>query len=108
MSLTYATWKTTISNLTVIEEAHRLLKNVPPESPAAHAVSLFAELLAEIRAYGEGVAVAEQIPSKIISDVVKNSAVTLYASGAGQRHRSVMTTWSRTVVMTIAMATPMP
>jgi len=62
-------------HLTVIEEAHRLLKNVPEGSPAARAVSLFADLLAEIRAYGEGVAVAEQIPSKIISDVVKNSAV---------------------------------
>ena len=62
-------------HLTVIEEAHRLLKNVPPGSPAAQAVTLFADLLAEIRAYGEGVAVAEQIPFKIISDVVKNSAV---------------------------------
>ena len=62
-------------HLTVIEEAHRLLKNVPAGSPAAQAVSLFADLLAEIRAYGEGVAVAEQIPAKIISDVVKNSAV---------------------------------
>lgn len=66
---------TGLMHLTVIEEAHRLLKNVPPGSPAAQAVSLFADLLAEIRAYGEGVAVAEQIPSKIISDVVKNSAV---------------------------------
>jgi hypothetical protein len=64
-----------LMHLTVIEEAHRLLKNVPQGSPAAQAVSLFADLLAEIRAYGEGVAVAEQIPSKIISDVVKNSAV---------------------------------
>jgi Helicase HerA, central domain len=66
---------TDLMHVTVIEEAHRLLKNVPPESPAAQAVSLFADLLAEIRAYGEGVAVAEQIPSKIIPDVVKNSAV---------------------------------
>lgn len=66
---------TGLMHLTVIEEAHRLLKNVPPGSPAAQAVSLFADLLAEIRAYGEGVAVAEQIPSKIIPDVVKNSAV---------------------------------
>ncbi|WP_195911286.1 ATP-binding protein [Streptomyces kaniharaensis] len=66
---------TSLMHLTVIEEAHRLLKNMPPGSPAAQAVSLFADLLAEIRAYGEGIAVVEQIPSKIISDVVKNSAV---------------------------------
>ena len=64
-------------HLLVIEEAHRLLKNVPQGSPAAQAVSMFSDLLAEIRSYGEGVAVAEQIPSKIIPDVVKNSAVKI-------------------------------
>jgi hypothetical protein len=68
---------TGLLHLTVIEEAHRLLKNVPAGTPVAQAVSLFADLLAEIRAYGEGVAVAEQIPAKIIPDVVKNSAVKI-------------------------------
>lgn len=64
-----------LRHVTVIEEAHRLLRNVPPGSPAAHAVELFAELLAEIRAYGEGVIVAEQIPAKILPDVIKNTAL---------------------------------
>jgi uncharacterized protein len=64
-----------LRHVTVIEEAHRLLKNVPAGSPAAHAVELFASLLAEIRAYGEGIVIAEQIPAKIISDVVKNTAL---------------------------------
>jgi hypothetical protein len=36
---------------------------------------LFAAMLAEIRAYGEGLVIAEQIPSKLVSDVVKNTAV---------------------------------
>lgn len=66
-----------LRHVTVIEEAHRLLRNVPEDSPAAHAVTMFANLLAEVRAYGEGIVVAEQIPAKIISDVVKNSAVKL-------------------------------
>ncbi|MFF7789337.1 helicase HerA-like domain-containing protein [Streptomyces sp. NPDC007991] len=66
-----------LRHVTVIEEAHRLLKNVPPGSPAAHAVELFASLLAEIRAYGEGIVVAEQIPSKILPDVVKNTALKI-------------------------------
>jgi hypothetical protein len=57
----------------LIEEAHRLLKNVR-EGPAAAAVELFASLLAEIRAYGEGVVIVEQIPSKILPDVIKNTA----------------------------------
>ncbi|MGY1761468.1 ATP-binding protein [Geodermatophilus sp. SYSU D00779] len=63
-----------LRHLLVIEEAHRLLKNVE-EGPAAAAVELFASLLAEIRAYGEGVLVVEQIPSKILSDVLKNTAL---------------------------------
>jgi uncharacterized protein len=64
-----------LRHVTVIEEAHRLLRNVEEGSPAAHAVSMFANLLAEVRAYGEGLVVAEQIPAKVIPDVVKNSAV---------------------------------
>ncbi|MFL6140690.1 MAG: helicase HerA domain-containing protein [Labedaea sp.] len=63
-------------HVTVVEEAHRLLKNVQ-DGPAAAAVELFASLLAEIRAYGEGVVVVEQIPSKILSDVIKNSALKI-------------------------------
>ncbi len=66
-----------LRHVTVIEEAHRLLKHADPGSPAAHAVELFAGLLAEIRAYGEGIVVAEQIPDKIITDVLKNSAVKI-------------------------------
>ncbi|MFK0193691.1 ATP-binding protein [Kitasatospora sp. NPDC090308] len=66
-----------LRHVTVIEEAHRLLRNAAPGTPAAHAVELFAGLLAEVRAYGEGIVVAEQIPSKIIPDVLKNSAVKI-------------------------------
>jgi uncharacterized protein len=64
-----------LRHVTVVEEAHRLLKVVERDSPAAHAVELFASLLAEIRAYGEGIVVAEQIPSKLAPDVVKNTAL---------------------------------
>ncbi len=32
-------------------------------------------MLAEIRAYGEGIVVAEQIPTKLVPDVVKNTAL---------------------------------
>ena len=62
-------------HLTVIEEAHRLLRSVPADSPAAHSLELFASLLAEVRAYGAGIVVAEQIPSKLIPDVIKNTAL---------------------------------
>ena len=66
-----------LTHVTVIEEAHRLLRRAVPGSPSAHAVELFTGLLAEIRAYGEGIIVAEQIPSKIAPDVVKNTALKM-------------------------------
>ena len=73
----------TLRHLTVIEEAHRLLRR--PETgesgasggAAAHAVEMFAGLLAEIRAYGEGLIIAEQIPDRLIQDVIKNTAVKI-------------------------------
>lgn len=66
-----------LAHVTVIEEAHRLLRRAETGSAAAHAVELFTALLAEIRAYGEGIIVAEQIPSKITPDVVKNTALKI-------------------------------
>ena len=69
-----------LRHLTVVEEAHRLLRRTEPGEQVgagAHAVEMFAGLLAEIRAYGEGLIVAEQIPARVIVDVVKNSAVKI-------------------------------
>ncbi|MER7459323.1 ATP-binding protein [Micromonospora sp. NPDC126480] len=65
----------TLRHLSVVEEAHRLLRRTVRPGPAAHAVELFAGLLAEIRAYGEGLVIAEQIPEKLVPDVIKNTAV---------------------------------
>ena len=64
-----------LRHVIVIEEAHRLLRNRGPERTSAHAVELFAGMLAEIRAYGEGIIVAEQIPTKLVPDVIKNTAL---------------------------------
>jgi len=69
-----------LRHLTVVEEAHRLLRRQETGAPAgaaAHAVEMFAGLLAEIRAYGEGLIIAEQIPAKLIPDVIKNTAVKI-------------------------------
>jgi len=64
-----------LRHVIVIEEAHRLLRARREGRASAHAVELFAAMLAEIRAYGEGLVIAEQIPSKLVSDVVKNTAL---------------------------------
>jgi hypothetical protein len=64
-----------LRHLSVFEEAHRLLRRSEGTGAAAQAVELFASMLAEIRAYGEGLVIAEQIPSKLVPDVIKNTAV---------------------------------
>ncbi|GAA2421532.1 hypothetical protein GCM10010191_36330 [Actinomadura vinacea] len=66
-----------LRHLSVFEEAHRLLRRSEQPGPASHAVETFAGLLAEIRAYGEGLIVAEQIPAKLVPDVIKNTAVKI-------------------------------
>ena len=63
-----------LSHVIVLEEAHRLLR-AGRDGAGAHAIELFAGLLAEIRAYGEGVVIAEQIPAKLVPDAVKNTAL---------------------------------
>jgi len=73
---------TGLRHLTVVEEAHRLLRRAEPDGQsgagaAGHAVEMFAGLLAEIRAYGEGLVIAEQIPARLVPDVIKNTAVKI-------------------------------
>jgi len=68
-----------LKHVTVVEEAHRLLKKTPQitdletANMAGKAVESFSNILAEIRAYGEGIVVAEQIPSKLTPDILKNT-----------------------------------
>ncbi|MFI7358259.1 ATP-binding protein [Streptomyces avidinii] len=66
-------------HLLVVEEAHRLLANVSTQSseesanPRGQAVETFSNLLSEIRAYGQGVVIADQVPVRLAPDVIKNT-----------------------------------
>jgi uncharacterized protein len=71
-----------LRHLTVIEEAHRLLRRTGADpsgagGAAGHAVEMFAGLLAEIRAYGEGLIIAEQIPARLDPSALKNTAIKI-------------------------------
>ncbi|MBI5071051.1 MAG: DUF87 domain-containing protein [Deltaproteobacteria bacterium] len=75
---------TQLEHVTLIEEAHRLLRasseEVNPEAganPRGLAVETFSNLLAELRSYGEGFVIAEQVPTKLARDVVKNTATKI-------------------------------
>jgi hypothetical protein len=62
-------------HLTLVEEAHRLLARPEPGDGGARrmGVDMFANLLAEVRKYGEGLIIADQIPNKLVPDVIKNT-----------------------------------
>ncbi len=68
-----------LKHLLVIEEAHRLLENVQQSNNnemadmKGKAIETFNNILSEIRAYGQGIVVADQIPTKISPDVIKNT-----------------------------------
>jgi hypothetical protein len=72
-----------LRHLLVIEEAHRVFKNVVstnnPEvaNPLAKMVEMFSNMMAEIRAYGQGILIVEQIPSKLAPDAVKNTGMKI-------------------------------
>ncbi len=72
-----------LRHVLLIEEAHRLLTAVPSHvasevaNPRGKAVETFCHLLAELRAFGEGIVVAEQIPAKLAPDVIKNTTVKI-------------------------------
>jgi len=71
-----------LKHLLVIEEAHRLLaKPNPSGEHSAHGrqkgVEVFADMLAEIRSYGQGIVIVDQIPSKLIPDVLRNTDVKI-------------------------------
>jgi len=66
-----------LQHLTVIEEAHRLLKNVPrfvdPSigNAEGEAVETIINIMAEMRAYRQGLAIVEQLPTKLAPEAVK-------------------------------------
>lgn len=68
-----------LHHVTLIEEAHRLLRNTSTEqngetaNPQGRAIEVFTNILAEIRAYGEGILIAEQLPVKLTPDAIKNT-----------------------------------
>lgn len=78
-------WRSTGTNgarlrhVTLIEESHCLLSAATESpdreiaNPRGRAVALFCQMLAELRAFGASFILAEQIPSKLAPDVIKNT-----------------------------------
>ena len=74
-----------LKHVTVVEEAHNVLENVQSagsvEGGSADtrfkAVQAFCNMLAEIRALGEGLIIADQSPEKLAPDAMRNTNVQI-------------------------------
>lgn len=62
-------------HITLVEEAHRLLAKTDYSDGGArkNAVASFADMLAEVRKYGESLIIVDQIPEKLAPEVLKNT-----------------------------------
>ncbi len=68
-----------IAHITLVEEAHRLLSRFEPgDDPNKRlAVETFSDMLAEVRKYGESMIIADQVPTKLTPDVLKNTNIKI-------------------------------
>lgn len=87
--------QTSIRHMLLIEEAHRLLKNVQSGTgenadPRGAAVEFFCNLLAELRSKGQGFVIADQIPSKLAPDLIKNTNIKILHRTVDETERLLM------------------
>ena len=71
-----------LKHFTILEEAHRILGDDSSEimsesSTHKTALEMFADLITEVRAYGEGLMIVDQSPSKLMRDVIKNTNIKI-------------------------------
>ena len=65
-------------HLVVVEEAHRVMgRNDNPEAPQHKSGQMFSNFLSEVRAYGQGMMVVDQVPTRLIEDAIKNTNVKI-------------------------------
>ncbi|OPG05042.1 helicase HerA domain-containing protein [Microbispora sp. GKU 823] len=103
-----------LRHLLVVEEAHRLLANTTSprgvdEGEAdvrGKAVETFTNLLSEVRAYGQGVVIVDQVPTKLASDVVKNTNLKIaHRIVAGDDRETLAASMGMTSLQSTALTT---
>ncbi|MEO8827710.1 helicase HerA domain-containing protein [Lapillicoccus sp.] len=100
-----------LRHVLVVEEAHRLLTQVEggqgkDANPKAKFVEAFTQILSEIRAYGQGVLIADQVPVRLAPDVVKNTDLKIIHRLVAQDDReAVAAAMAMTKTQTTSLAT---
>lgn len=65
-------------HLVVVEEAHRVMGRCEnPELPQYKSGQMFSNFLSEVRAYGQGMMIVDQVPTRLIDDAIKNTNIKI-------------------------------
>lgn len=86
-----------LRHLLVVEEAHRVLGKAEPASsfsanPKQKVSELFSNMISEVRAYGQGILIADQVPCRLNEDAVKNTNLKIVHKLVSADDRSSMAT----------------
>lgn len=86
-----------LRHLLLFEEAHRVMENVASvgnqevaADTRAKAVRMISDFLVEMRAYGQGVLIAEQSPEKLAPDAVRNTNLKIGHMLPGRQDREAL------------------
>jgi hypothetical protein len=86
-----------LQHVTLIEEAHRVMAKVAHQADReimadtrAEAVGMFSGILSEVRAFGEGLIIAEQIPNRLADDALKNTNIKIVHRLPGKDDRETI------------------
>ena len=84
-----------LKHLTVIEEAHNLLRKTPTSSSEGNniqqkSVEMISNGIAEMRAYGEGFVIVDQSPTALDDSVIKNTNTKILLRLPDERDRKLV------------------
>lgn len=85
-----------VTHLTLIEEAHRLFSNTSQQNSTevvtskVKAINVFTDMLSEMRALGEGILIADQIPTKLAIDIIKHPDLKIMHRITSNEDRQVL------------------
>lgn len=87
-----------LKHLLVIEEAHRVLGRCEgavtafAAAPKQKVSEMFSNMISEVRGYGQGILIADQIPSRLNEDAVKNTNLKIVHKLVAADDRKAMST----------------
>ena len=85
-----------LAHIVVVEEAHRLLAKTDKPVDSWHAdpqgafADAFSQMLAEVRAYGQAMVIADQVPVRLAPEVIKNTNLKIVHRLVAAEDRTAM------------------